>query len=126
MYHTTNTFPFNSIAGLVILATLLIIVFVFACIISVLHHKLYECQYVIVRLINEKEELKKQLPPGVSARYLSCKLTRTELLSIVKMINSLLIPNPNGAGWDQDQPIPPRNGQEYDLDQPIQPPNDNG
>lgn len=128
---TSVNIPFNSafsqnlwIWGMLLLVV--VVVFLLLGILEVQRRQLFKCRYVIVRLMNEKEELKKLLPPDAAARYLPYKLTRTELLSVVKMINRLLIRMPNEVVGYPDQSISPRNGPGCDPDRPVPPPNDNG
>lgn len=128
---TSVNIPFSSafsqnlwIWGMLLLVV--VVVFLLLGILEVQRRQLFKCRYVIVRLMNEKEELKKLLPPDAAARYLPYKLTRTELLSVVKMINRLLIRMPNEVVGYPDQSISPRNGPGCDPDRPVPPPNDNG
>lgn len=128
---TSINIPFSSTSTqhLWMWVTLLLavaVVFLLLGILEVQRRRLNNCRYVIVRLMNEKEELKKLLPPHMAARYLPFKLTKTELLSVVKMINRLLIRMPNEVVGYPDQSISPRNGPGCDPDRPIPPPNDNG
>lgn len=128
---TSVNIPFSSAfsQNLWIWGMLLLVVVVVSLLLGILEvqrRHLNNCRYVIVRLMNEKEELKKLLPPDAAARYLPYKLTRTELLSVVKMINRLLIRMPDEVVGYRDQPIPPCNGPECDRDHPVPPPNGNG
>lgn len=99
-----------------LLAALLFAVAVLLGLLVSLQRKLYACRYVIVRLINEKEELKKMLPPEVPYKYHPTQLTKTELLSIVKIVNHLLNRMPGGVVEYLEQPFSQQNGPEKPRD----------
>lgn len=80
----------NTTTALCILVGMMLIIIGLLIILFIQHRRLNDCRYVIVRLINEKEELKDFLPPESPVRYLPYRLTKTELLSVVKMINHFI------------------------------------
>ena len=84
-----HTSPFITLSPaschLLLAVTAIIVAILLACLCRT-RHNLSNCHYVIVRLIGEKEELLRMLPPQLQMRYHPDKLSRTEILSILKIV----------------------------------------
>ena len=71
-----------------ILTLVVIILFVHSC---YMRRNLHECHRVIVRLLNEKEDLRQHLPTELRFKYYPDHLSRPEIISIINMVKKLLL-----------------------------------
>ena len=109
--------------AILMLLPFLFLLVVLCGLLIVQHRRLNDCHYVIVRLMGEKEEMKKLLPTGLSARFYPTKMTKVELLCLIKVINRLLIQTPDEAVYFRDTYISPQNGGKETQDTPVSSPN---
>lgn len=96
-------------SGMILLLLPFLILLILSCGLLIFQRRrLNDCHYTIVRLMGEKEELKKLLPAELSARYFPTKMTKMELLCLIKVINRLLIQMPDASIYFRNNHISPR------------------
>lgn len=82
----------NTHFNIMIIIFLLLLVLILGITILCYRKNIKRYQNVIVRLMNEKEQLLKEIPPDKRANHiLSRKVTEKELLSLTAMLKHLII-----------------------------------
>lgn len=82
----------NTHFNIMIIIFLLLLVLILGITILCYRKNIKRYQNVIVRLMNEKEQLLKEIPPDKRANHiLSRKVTEEELLSLTVMLKHLII-----------------------------------
>lgn len=82
----------NTHFNIMIIIFLLLLVLILGITILCYRKNIKRYQNVIVRLMNEKEQLLKEIPPDKRANHiLSRKVTEEELLSLTAMLKHLII-----------------------------------
>lgn len=92
--HAISLILLSSTSCCLLLAGAALVVAILLVCLCRIRHNLHNCHYVIVRLIGEKEELCRMLPPELQMKYYPDKLSRTEILSILKIVRREMLKTP--------------------------------